>query len=137
MTALDSVPLWSPRPEAAQASQMAQFFAYAASHNAGTPAPAAPYADWHAWSVEQSEAFWSTLWDWAGVRGSREGGLRSAELSYAAHCLSRTDDAPAIIARAERGQCVGHAAARTGRPGVRGRHGGRRGGLRRGVRLRA
>lgn len=104
MTALDSVPLWSPRPEAAQASQMSRFFAYAAAHNAGTPAPSAPYAAWHTWSVEQSEAFWSTLWDWAGVRGSRDGGLRSATLSYAEHLLARRDDAPAIIARDERGR---------------------------------
>lgn len=104
MTALDSDPIWRPRPEAAQASQMAQFFAYADERNAGTPAPTAPYAAWHAWSVEQSEAFWSTLWDWAGVQGDRAGGLRSAELSYAAHLLRRRDDAPAIIARDERGR---------------------------------
>jgi acetoacetyl-CoA synthetase len=83
---------------------MARFFAYAAERNAGTPAPDAPYAAWHTWSVDHAEAFWSTLWDWAGVRGSRDGGLRSAELSYAAHLLARQDDAPAIIARDERGR---------------------------------
>jgi acetoacetyl-CoA synthetase len=104
MTALDSVALWTPRPEAVAASQMAQFFAYAAERSAGTPAAAAPYADWHAWSVEESELFWTTLGDWAGVQGSRDAGLRSSTLSFAAHLLGRRDDAPAIIARDERGR---------------------------------
>ncbi len=104
MTALDIVPLWTPRPEAAQASQMAQFFAFAAQKNAGTPAATAPYADWHTWSVEQSELFWTTLWDWAGIRASHAGGLRGSVLSFAEHLLGRSDDAAAIIARDERGR---------------------------------
>jgi acetoacetyl-CoA synthetase len=83
---------------------MAQFFAFAARKHAGTPAPSAPYAEWHAWSVEQSEAFWTTLWDWAGVRANHDAGLRSSMLSFAAQLLGRSDDAPAIIARDERGR---------------------------------
>ncbi len=67
MTALDSVPLWTPRPEAAKASQMAQFFAFAAAHHAGTPAPEAPYASWQEWSLREPEAFWSALWRWSGI----------------------------------------------------------------------
>jgi acetoacetyl-CoA synthetase len=140
MTALDSRPLWSPRPEAAASSQMAQFFTSVAASVPGSPAADATYAEWHAWSVLNREDFWAALWRWSGVRAGHASGDASratpgaaasapwdailtrgermqppsepdgprwftgARLSYAGHLLARTDDAPAIIARDERGR---------------------------------
>ncbi len=68
MTGLDSAALWTPRPEAAAASQMAQFFAFAASRSTTAPAPDASYAAWHAWSVSQRAEFWELLREWSDLR---------------------------------------------------------------------
>ena len=102
---------------------MARFFARVARDVPGTPAAAAPYADWHAWSVRESPAFWSALWRDCGVLGEQgnetlQGGATmappsarsgprwfpEARLNFAEQLLQRRDDAPAIIARDERGR---------------------------------
>lgn len=131
MTGLDSPPLWSPSPEGARATAMAQFFAAVSRTHPGAPAADAPYAAWHAWSVREAPAFWAAWWEACGVLADRadgatgtpwstilehgdtmrppgrDGGPRwftDSRLNYAEHLLRRRDDAPAIIARDEAGR---------------------------------
>ncbi|MBX3132632.1 MAG: acetoacetate--CoA ligase [Gemmatimonadaceae bacterium] len=135
MTALDSRPLWTPRPEAAETSQMAQFFAQVARRIPGAPGARDEYARWHEWSVREPAAFWSAFWRWASVAAGRDDGrgdaqtpwrevlvngdrmqppsapdgprwFTDARLSYTGHLLQRRDETPAIIARDERGRRV-------------------------------
>ncbi len=132
-------PIWTPTPAIADRSAMRQFFAHASlasrAREAGpvaTPAPDAPYADWHRWSCAVPEQFWGELWDFCGVLGDEysqaaavaphqqgrvllRGHLMAppgpdgpewfpqARLNYAENLLRRRDDAPAIIARNEGG----------------------------------
>jgi len=73
----------------------------------------ADYASLWRWSVDDLDAFWTSIWDFFGLRGTRgERALASermpgaqwfpgASLSYAEHALARRDDHPALIARSE------------------------------------
>ena len=56
-------PLWSPSPQRAAATNLAQFMARAGQ--------AGDYASLHRWSVENREAFWNLVWDFCGVRGEK------------------------------------------------------------------
>ncbi|WP_341578644.1 acetoacetate--CoA ligase [Microbacterium schleiferi] len=68
----------------------------------------------HAWSVDELEAFWQSVWDFFGVRASAparsvlSGGpmpdvswFEGAELNYAEHCLRHDVDALAIFATSQ------------------------------------
>ena len=101
--------LWQPSPERIAASRMAQF---AAAHGFA----ATDYAGLHAWSVAESEAYYSALWDELGVIGSKgeravAGGdslaatrfFPDARLNYAENLLRDADDRPAIIAHRDDG----------------------------------
>ena len=46
---------------------MAQFLAQVAQEVPGAPAAEAAYAEWHAWSVRESPAFWAAWWRACGV----------------------------------------------------------------------
>ena len=60
--------LWQPSPERVAASNMTAFAARAA---AATGRPLPDYASLWRWSVDDKEAFWRELWDYAGVVGER------------------------------------------------------------------
>jgi acetoacetyl-CoA synthetase len=106
-------PLWRPSPERARAAQLSAFRDGAARRfERRLP----DYAALHAWSVAEPAEFWSALWDFCGVVGHRgeralEGGERmpgarwfpEARLNFAENLLQRRDDAPALVARDERG----------------------------------
>jgi acetoacetyl-CoA synthetase len=64
--------------------------------------------------VKDLDAFWSSIWDFFGVRSTRRytdvlardampgaTWFPGAELNYAEHALARRDDHPALIARSE------------------------------------
>jgi acetoacetyl-CoA synthetase len=59
---LPEAPLWTPRPDARTATAMGRFFSHAKARHQTAPSPDAPYADWHRWSVEFPDAFWSEIW---------------------------------------------------------------------------
>ncbi|MFN8052440.1 MAG: acetoacetate--CoA ligase [Acidimicrobiales bacterium] len=59
---MGDAPLWVPSPERAAASAMGRFREAKGFDT---------YPDLHRWSVEHLEAFWSSMWDWAGVVGDR------------------------------------------------------------------
>ena len=58
----ESQPLWSPRPESASATRMAALMRQTGH---------ADYAGLWQWSVDQPEAFWSTIWDFCGAVGDK------------------------------------------------------------------
>ncbi|MET0606409.1 MAG: acetoacetate--CoA ligase [Beijerinckiaceae bacterium] len=73
----------------------------------------AGYREFHAWTVEDREAFWSAVWDEAGVVGEKGARILSedrmpgaqffpdARLNFAENLLRRSDDGVAIIFRGE------------------------------------
>ncbi|HWA39911.1 MAG TPA: acetoacetate--CoA ligase [Burkholderiales bacterium] len=94
-------PLWSPSPERAASTLLAQFMQRAGKRS---------YAELHAWSIAEKEAFWRLVWDFCGVRGTRQGpdivdadrmpGARffpEARLNFAENLLRRRDDSDAIV----------------------------------------
>jgi acetoacetyl-CoA synthetase len=56
-------PLWTPSPERAAQTLLARFMARAGTFD--------NYEALHRWSIEQREAFWSLVWDFGGVRGTK------------------------------------------------------------------
>jgi acetoacetyl-CoA synthetase len=95
-------PLWTPSPERAAQTGMARFMA-----RAGRPGS---YEALHRWSVENSVDFWSLLWDFCEVRGTK--GARAlvdgdrmpgaswfpdGRLNFAANLLRERDGSDAIV----------------------------------------
>jgi len=104
-------PLWSPTPEAVAAAEVTRFAAEA-ERIAGRPLP--DYDALHAWSIADSGAFWSLVWDFCGVIGDK-GERRlvdgdkmpgakffpDARLNFAENLLRRDDDGDALVFRGE------------------------------------
>lgn len=94
-------PLWRPNPLTVGDTRMAVFM-QATGHGR--------YADLWQWSVDQPEAFWSTLWDFCGavgdkgrtvlVDGDKMPGARwfpEARLNYAENLLTNRDAGEALV----------------------------------------
>jgi acetoacetyl-CoA synthetase len=60
--AIDNSPLWKPNPAVVGDTRMAQLM-QATKYSR--------YAELWQWSVDQPEAFWSTLWDFCGAVGEK------------------------------------------------------------------
>jgi acetoacetyl-CoA synthetase len=99
--AIEAIPLWTPDHATAGATRMAGFM-QATGH--------ASYGELWQWSVDQPEAFWSTLWDFCGVVGEKGDkilvdrnkmpGARwfpDACLNYAENLLKQRDDSEALV----------------------------------------
>ena len=100
-------PLWTPSPEQIERAQVSDFRRRA---EADWRVELADYAALYRWSVDESEKFWASLWDWAGVIGERGGstlidgdkmpGARwfpEARLNFAENLLRRRDAAEALV----------------------------------------
>ncbi len=111
-TSETDAPLWTPSPDRVAAAQMTDFKQRVATkYGVGL----ADYESLWRWSVDNMEAFWTELWDLAGViaetrgervlvNGDRMPGAQffpDARLNFAENLLRRRDDAPAIIFRGE------------------------------------
>ncbi|HMA46337.1 MAG TPA: acetoacetate--CoA ligase [Frankiaceae bacterium] len=131
--------LWEPSQERRRAAQVTRYLAWLREHRG--LAFADPGELWR-WSVEDLDGFWSSIWEFFGVRGRRGDGPVLAErrmpgarwfpgatLNYAEQALARTGDGPAIVAVREDGAsttsswdelrgAVGRAAAGLRRLGV-------------------
>ena len=94
-------PLWTPSPQRAADTLLAKFMQRAGKRS---------FAELHAWSLAEKEAFWKLVWDFCEVRGTRKGpdlvdgtkmpGARffpEATLNFAENLLRRRDDADAIV----------------------------------------
>jgi acetoacetyl-CoA synthetase len=123
----DEEVIWEPAPDARERSAMGQFLRALGLVNRedGAPSSDADYSEWHRWSVEQPEKFWSAVAEACSVefsqsleadpavllRGDRmvppgpEGPqwFPGRTLNFAQHCLRRRDDGIAIIAHSEGG----------------------------------
>ncbi|WP_431023273.1 acetoacetate--CoA ligase [Halomonas sp. H5] len=108
-----TTPLWQPSPQRRQATRLARLMAEITRE---TGIAMDEYADLHAWSLANPEAFWRKVWD-LGVIG--EPGERvlerpeampgarwfpEARLNVTANLLRRQDDAIALVACDERGR---------------------------------
>ncbi len=126
-----NVPLWSPSPERAAATNLAQFATAARAHGYEPPpgAAAVDYPSLYAWSLARPDQFWPAVWRFCGVvadtfpdgsqwaeivRGTDRmappdplAGPRwflGARLNFAENLLRYRDDRPALIARNEEGR---------------------------------
>jgi acetoacetyl-CoA synthetase len=125
------VPLWSPPPERAAATNLAQFATAARAHGYDPPtgAAAVDYPSLYAWSTTRPHEFWPVVWRFCGViADSRPDGSQweevvhgldrmappapaagprwflGARLNFAENLLRFRDDHPALVGRNERGR---------------------------------
>ncbi len=116
--------LWAPTAQSAEHAEVTRYARWLAGHGG----PAVPgsadgglvdYHDLWRWSVTEPAAFWSSIWDFFGVLGSRGDGpvltgempgttwFAGSTLNYARNALYRAGVAPehpAVIYRAENGR---------------------------------
>ena len=108
-----NAPLWSPSPAQADGTNLAAFIKQV-NQDYGNNLES--YEDIWRWSVDNSEQFWSKLWDFCAVSGHKGDVVLSspdqmpgaeffpeARLNYAENLLRRRDKATAIIFRDEQG----------------------------------
>ena len=106
-----TAPLWSPSSERVAAATITAF-RHTLEHQ--WRVSLRDYAALHQFSLDQPDEFWSSVWDFTGIRGSRGGrvterfermpGARffpGARLNFAENLLRRTDDGPALIFNGE------------------------------------
>ncbi len=106
-------PLWQPSQQRVQESNLNEFIQWVtASHS-----QVHDYDSLYRWSVEHSDQFWSSLWDFSGVIGIRPcdriltnptampGAVwfEGARLNFAENLLRFRDDRTALIFRSENG----------------------------------
>ena len=105
---MNSMPIWSPSAEFANNSLLSKFMR---EINAERGLNLQSYQDVHAFSVAETDAFWSKAWDFLGVIGERGDGpiftpgkrfedakfFEGAQLNYAENLLRRNDNTPALI----------------------------------------
>ncbi len=110
----DDAPIWIPSAERVSAAQLTKFHAFARDRGA----PGGDYSSLWQWSVDEPAAFWSAVFDFAGVIADRGPGpvLRDGDrmpgatwfegtrLNFAENLLRGTGNGPAVIARDERGR---------------------------------
>ena len=107
-----SEPLWQPSADRI-ANANITFFTRRLEADWGISLPG--YLALHAFSIDEMEKFWSTVWDFCGVVAETKGErilidsdkmpgaqfFPDARLNFAENLLSRRDDTPAILFRAE------------------------------------
>jgi len=106
-------PIWTPSLFRIADANLTRFMAFAGERGA----PTSDYDALHAWSVENSAAFWDAVWEFAGVVGLRGTGpalehgdrmpgarwFSGAQLNFAENLLRGPDAEPAIVFRNELG----------------------------------
>ncbi|TAU75029.1 acetoacetate--CoA ligase [Rhizobium ruizarguesonis] len=107
----DNRPLWVPSQDAVAKSPIHAFMERC---NTDFGLSLTGFEDLHAWSVAERENFWSTVWDFCGVKGERGAEVLAngdrmldarffpdATLNFAENLLSGRGDGDAIIFRGE------------------------------------
>ncbi|KZE35812.1 acetoacetate--CoA ligase [Chelatococcus daeguensis] len=110
-----AAPLWTPSPERVAGTTLRRFMDFL-GERAGRRF--ADYADIHAFSIAEREAFWSALWDFCGVIGEkgeriivddRMPGAKffpDARLNFAENLLRRNDGSEAMVFAGEDGSSL-------------------------------
>ena len=111
--------LWQPTADRVAGCALTRFADLVRREHGAPASQGATETDWralHRWSVDQSAAFWSALWDFTGTLGER--GVRTLEhgqcmprarwfpdsrLNYAENLLAGRDEAIVLITRDEGG----------------------------------
>jgi len=100
--------LWEPTERAIEEAQVTQFARQVVRKRR---LELNTYPDFHRWTVEHPEEFWSDLWDWAGIISSRKGAtvlvdgnkmpgakwFPEARLNFAENLLRRGDRGDAFV----------------------------------------
>jgi len=121
--------MWAPSQAAIESALLTQFARYCV-HRFGLGFNT--YPEFYRWSCDESEAFWSALWDWAEVRG-RKGerilvdghkmpGAKwfpEARLNFAENLLRRRDESDALVFWDETGFRRRMSYSTTARPTIR------------------
>ena len=68
MTTMSTTPLWQPTTEQIQSTRLWEFMQQMSQQ---TGLPMLDYEALYQWSIDQSEDFWSSLWDFSGVIGEK------------------------------------------------------------------
>jgi acetoacetyl-CoA synthetase len=111
---MNETPLWTPPRDRQEASNLHRFLA---SLGAVHDKSLSGFDDLHAFSIAEPEAFWTAIWDFAGIKAARRGeralidghkmpGARffpDAELNFAENLLVKSDETPALVFRGETG----------------------------------
>ncbi|HUF45945.1 MAG TPA: acetoacetate--CoA ligase [Aestuariivirgaceae bacterium] len=110
---MNQTPLWTPPQDRQEASNLRRFLAsLSAVHKS-----LSGFDDLHAFSIAEPEAFWTAIWDFAGIKAARRGervlidghkmpGARffpDAELNFAENLLVKSDETSALVFRGETG----------------------------------
>ncbi|HSR86008.1 MAG TPA: acetoacetate--CoA ligase [Streptosporangiaceae bacterium] len=105
--------LWQPSTQSAARAVVTRYVGWLADHGGpvvGAPGGVPSYGDLWQWSVDEPAAFWSSIWDFFGVLGTRGGGpvltgqmpdvswFGGASLNYARNALHRAGVDPASTA---------------------------------------
>lgn len=110
-----AAPLWTPSPERVAETALRRFMDFLGER---VGRRFADYADIHAFSIAEREAFWSALWDFCGVIGEkgervlvddRMPGARffpDARLNFAENLLRRNGASEAMVFRGEDGSSL-------------------------------
>src|SRR5512146_2379889 len=105
-------PLWIPSEERRAASNIAHFMHYL---NRTHGLSVSSYAELYQWSIDELDDFWAVMWEFAGIRASRQYDVviedlnrfpgakwfPGARLNFAENLLRYRDDHLAIIFRGE------------------------------------
>lgn len=100
-------PLWTPSQEQVERANVTEFRRVVAKQY---EVELADYDALYEWSIDQTEQFWSSLWDYAGVIGEKGERVLTngdkmpgaqwfpdAEINFAENLLKRRDDGRAIV----------------------------------------
>ena len=107
-----TTPLWVPTADSIANSNLTSFIRHVENR---FDIEITDYQQLHQWSVDDSESFWQTLWDYCDVKASQTSNIvvknrhqmpgakwfPNARLNYAENLLRRCDGTPAIISRGE------------------------------------
>ncbi|WP_378944133.1 acetoacetate--CoA ligase [Mesorhizobium sp. ANAO-SY3R2] len=105
------MPLWTPTAEQVAGAPMTAFMAQAAQRSGRS---LSTYAELHAWSIAEREAFWDLVWDFCGVIGDKGSSVIAdgdklpgaaffpdAKLNFAENLLRSSGSGEAIVFRGE------------------------------------
>lgn len=107
---MTDMPLWTPSPERAAASQV---MAFMAEVNRRHGSVLKTYRELHAWSVKHPGAFWNEVWDFCGVVGEKGARLMDgdampgakffpdAKINFAENLLAHPGKGDALVFRGE------------------------------------
>ena len=107
-------PIWAPTEKAIEQAQITQFARHVVRKY---KLELNTYPEFYRWTVDNSEEFWSEVWDWCGVIASKKGGtvlvdgdkmpgakwFPDARLNFAENLLKRGDQGDAFVFWDERG----------------------------------